>query len=384
MESQYQNFSEHLRKFLLDLDRYVPGGQGIKNFLQYFEKLDMSKVVQRYHTVIEAHKEALASKNPEIFSNSLVIFPDVNLSQYWQKLGSGQKAKIWTHMMILYIQSELVVNASAAPQSSKSESSDSKPKQVSSEVVTASSSIEEKKKSEEEEEEVFNPFVGVGSDNKQYSVDDISAGVKNLPNDQPSIGVGSIVKLVGLDKAFNMDELQEQLKNMDENDIKQATESIQGMLGNNVDPKTSSLISEMLGNIAEELQNDDLKSGDPFDSLTRIADKVSQKLKPKIEQEGVDMNSLWKSTQTMSGQLKDKDGNNIFGGNGPNPFDMLNRVMSGQMSEQECMQNCNTMLQGMGVDPNQVMQQYQQGQQGQPGQPGQPGQRRKPKGRRRR
>lgn len=369
METQYQNFSTHLRKFIEDLDRYVPGGQGIRNFLQVFNNLDMTKVVKRFHQIMKVNQEQLAAKDETMFSSPIVLFPDVNLSSYWSKLTGGQKAKIWTHLMILFIQSEILTSTpESSPQSSSSSQTSQTTVSTSKQGTTTDQSDDTTDKKEVKKEvkavqvaklpENFNPFIGVGGDSKDYAVDDLVAGIQSLPDDQPSVGVGAIAKLVGLDKVFNMEELQEQLKNMDEEDIKQATESIKGMLGSNVDEKTSNIMSEMLKNIAEELQKGDLKDGNPFDSLSRIADTVSQKIRPKFEEEGVDMNTLWQSTRNMSGQLKDKQGNPLFSG-GPNPFDMLNRVMNGQMSEQECLNNCNTMLRGMGVDPNQVMRQHQ-------------------------
>jgi hypothetical protein len=350
MEAQYQNFSAQLRKFIQDLDRYVPGGPGIRNLLQVFDNLDMAKVAIRFHQQMKPHQDNLAAKNEVIFSKSFVMLPDVNISTYWTKLSTGQKAKMWTHLMILYIHSELLTSGSDTTTSSKSEQKTVTPVDSvmpeSKEIVVT--------KTDGQLSADFNPYVGVGSDNGEYNVEDMIAGVQNLPDQQTSLGVGAIAKLVGLDKVFNMDELQEQLKNMDEDDIKQATDSIKGMMGNNVDEKTSAIMSDMLRSIAEELQKDDIKGGNPFDSLSRIADTVSQKIRPRFEEDGVDMHQLWQSTRNMSGQLKDKNGNPIFSGTGgKNPVDMLNKMMSGKMSEQDCMNNCNSMLQEMGVNMNQ-------------------------------
>ncbi len=146
---------------------------------------------------------------------------------------------------------------------------------------------------------------------------------------------------------------------MKKEDIDEATNSIKSLLGNNVDDNTSNLISDMLTNIKDELQKEDMSSGNPLDSIVKIAESVASKIKPKIEEDGIDMTQLWNSTQTLANQCKDQNGNDLFGGN-MNPFELVNQMMGGldnqnpqgmqpNMTQEEYLNNCNEMLQSMGM-----------------------------------
>ena len=324
MEEQYTKFSANLQHFVSDLHRYAPT-TGTKNFLDNFTKLDMVKVVDRFYNYIKPHQESVAGKKEEIFDSPFVVFPGIDLSGFWKELGPGQKAKIWTHIQILFIQSELIRHT---------------PKPV-------------EEPSEKSGMDNFNPYVGVGSSTTDFGVNDIIKTLNSVPEEESAgPGMSSMLKMMGFDKMINIDELKEQLENMNQEDIEQATESIKSMLGGNVDDNTAGLITEMLSNISEELKQGNLSKDDPFGSLTKIADVVSNKLKPKIENENIDMRQLLNSTEQMSANLTDQNGNPMFGGF--NPFKLLSGIASGQVSEKDGLAQCNQMLKGMGIDPNQI------------------------------
>ena len=131
--------------------------------------------------------------------------------------------------------------------------------------------------------------------------------------------------MVGIDKMLNLGELTEQLKNMKKEDIDEATNSIKCLLGN--DDNTSNLVSDMLMNIQDELKKENISNGNPLDNIVKIAESVASKMKPKMDEDGVDMNKLWQSTQNLANQCANENGNSLFG-NGNNPFDLKKSVTS--------------------------------------------------------
>lgn len=337
------NFVTQLKSFIEDLARYDPTNSNIKKFLTVYPELDGNKLLAKFYAVMKPHENYIVQKDDSLFNSSLVLFSNIDLAEIWQKLGKGQRAKSWIQLTILLIKAEISTKqvTSKAPEPASTQTS----------LTLQKAPFE------------FNPYIGIGSDNPNFGVDNLSVNLDTLPDQSSTgVGVGAVAKLMGIDKMFNMEDLQNQLQNMTDNDIEQATQSIKNMLGPNVDEKTGAIMGDMLKSITEELKKSDMSGSNPFDSLTKIADVVSQKIHPKFADADVDMSKLWQSTRNISTQLKDKNGNSVFGNNksGTNPFDMLNGVMSGQMSEKDCLNSCNTMLKNLGVDPTKYVGQLGQ------------------------
>ena len=176
----------------------------------------------------------------------------------------------------------------------------------------------------------FNPFVGVGSNTDSYGLDDLLKNV-DLPSEpaaRSSIGVSQVIKLIGVDKMIDMNELSNQLKNMPKEKIDQAIGGIKELLGD-ADPETSNMIDMMLQDITKELDKD-TGDVDPITKLTSIAENVAQNLLPKIDPKKLDMKKVWDTTKKMASGCKDANGKSMFGGPN-NPLDMLTGFMERQM-----------------------------------------------------
>ena len=126
---------------------------------------------------------------------------------------------------------------------------------------------------------------------------------------------------------INLNQLTDQLKNMKQEDIDEATDTIRNMLGTNDNGAAGELISDMLTNIRDELQNEDISSGNPLNNIVKLAENVANKMKPKMDNSDVNVEDLFKSTKNLTDNCVDENGNNIFG-NGLNPFAMMNTMMN--------------------------------------------------------
>lgn len=177
----------------------------------------------------------------------------------------------------------------------------------------------------------IDPFLGVGQNNVQdFGVEDMLATTKDLPQGPQAPGLGSMAKMLGVDKMFNMEELSKQLKNINKSEIDEATKNIQKLLGSNVDENTSNMIGSILSDITDHLKSEDIGSGDPIQNIISIAEKVAQKAMPKIDSNKVDMKKIFESTQKLADNYKDEKGNPILSGPN-NPLAMLSSMMQGQM-----------------------------------------------------
>ena len=366
MEKHYEEFVKNLYKFISDLNRYTKD-EGTKKILEVFDKLDMGKVMLRYLNTLREDEENIKSRNEDVFKKDVIIFPGVNLKNLWTQLSDKQKEKVWTYLQILYIQSELVLNFKESVSDNTN-----KNKTITTMIDDVKEHTDDNKQivvKEDEQDEFnnlgFNPFVGIGGDSGQgFTCEQMYSGLDNLEDDQPSTpGLGALAGMFGVDKMINIEELSNQLKNMDKEEIDKATNNIKSLLGTEEDENTTRLISDMLTNITDELKKDDISKGNPLDNIIKIAETVASKMKPKLDENNIDMQNLWNSTQSLATQCKDEEGNELFSG-ANNPFNMLNQMMgmaqnmndgnpNGQpMNEQDMMKNASNMLNGMGLNMN--------------------------------
>jgi hypothetical protein len=333
MEQHYKNFISTFYQFISDLNRYSQN-PGTQKALDIYNNLDMAKVIFRTYHLMNDSLQKIQSKDDTLFKNPFVLLPDVDISVYWPTLIKGQREKIWTYLNILYLETEFLMNKKEPVQQTPTSSE---------QQVAETKAVD------------FNPFVGINGDNNVESVS-VDSMLSSIPTTDESSssgpGIESIAKAIGLNKMINIDDLTNQLKNMKKEDIDVATNNIKELLGNNVDEKTSGLITDMLTNISTEMKKNELSQGDPFKNLLNVAEIVASKMKPKIEENNIDVAQLINSTQLFASQCKDNTGKPIFNDK-MNPFTLLNQLTSGgqgTLNEEQCAQQCNNMLKNMGLN----------------------------------
>ena len=348
MDHHYKSFLETFYKFIFDLNRYSPN-DNCEEVLQIFDKLDIVKIIYRTHNLLHANTNVIEQRDEILFQNPFIILPDIDLSVHWPKLIRGQKEKLWTYMKILLIESELLMHYQESSQHEQSLSQIGQTpilqQNTSTELVPVNKEVE------------FNPYVGIGcsSEQNEYNVNDLFAGLPKDDESDYAPGLGMVANMMGLDKKFNMEELSNQLKNMKPEDIENATNNIKDMLGPNVDQKTSDFISDMLTNISQEMSSNKMKNDDPIGNIMNIAKSVAEKIRPQVEENKIDMSQLLGSTKGLATQCRDKNGNPMFTENN-NPFMMLEQLTSnmkangshprGQFNENQL----NEMLRNMGLN----------------------------------
>ena len=357
MEEHYKNFITTLYKFIFDLNRYVPN-DGTKEALQIYDKLDTAKVIFRLYHLLNNNLDKIKNKDETVFNTPFIILPNIDLSVCWSKLIKGQKDKLWIYLSILSVETDILVN-------SKQETGSKQESVTKQDTPSPSKDLVIKEENQAVKKDDFDPFIGVGKDDEEFGVDQMYAAVPTLDEDRPSgVGIETIMNLTGIDKMINMDELTSQLKNMNKEDIDNATNSIKAYLGPNVDSNTTNLISDMLMSVSEELKNNDLgKGANPIATIKNIAETVASKMRPNIEKNNIDISQLINATQAFGNNLKDKNGNPMFGNGNVNPFALLSQLAgnmnSGTVTEQQqqqYMNQCNEMMQTMGLDPNLISQ----------------------------
>lgn len=307
----FSRFVANLHKFVSDLNRYVPNN-GCTKFLEVFSKLDMNRILIKYLNSVRPVEIKLKNRDESVFTSKFIPIPGIDLTSLFKQLQNDrQKTKVWTYLQILYVHAEMIAKYGTEEKEKESDTKLSKDllikniyDDVKSNIMNSTDTdTDTQLTTESDTQMMFNPYIGIGSDDTDYSVDDILAGPMSMPDDgvsKPSFD--SMIKLLGVDKMLNIEALKHQLQNMSEQDIEEATQQVKAILGDNADnEKTSNLISNMLHSIQDELKHGEMNNNsnnNPFDSMMNIAEKVAAKMRPNIKEE--DIEHLAKSAENMN------------------------------------------------------------------------------------
>lgn len=284
------NFVSTLHKFITDLNRYYPN-ESCEKFLNIYDSLDMNKILLKLLHVMRKNVVKLESKDNSLFEHELVIIPGINTSLLWNKLTSGQQNKCWTYLQILYFNADLI------------------------EKITNN------------KQDDFNPYEGICPDKKleDYSVNDLVETINMEDEEIGTPGLESLAKMFNLDKMFDLDKLKEQLSNMTDEEMNNASEGIKKLLGNNLDERSTELVTNMISEIKTELKNEKIdKNANPFEIINKIANNVATNVRPKIND--ADMQKLFNATQNNT--------------SGFNPMDMMKKFgINDKASMEKLMEN---------------------------------------------
>jgi hypothetical protein len=335
MERQYEQFVSTLYKFVYDLDRYHTT-KGTSEIVGKFKFLNMNKVMLKFYRITKDNIELIKNKNDKLFDNSFLILPDVDMGYYWKVLTDNQKKKIWVYINILYTICDMILYI-------KNDCTDN----------TINKFINKNTIGDKETKKTFDPYIGVGEDTVEYSVDDVCAGdcdkVIARPEESTSpIGLSSLMGMVGMNNILNLDEIRNQLKNLSSSDIKGMTEKISDMLEND-DSQTINLITSILENIKESFGEGQSLSSNPMEDISKIANNIVNKIKPEVENGNIDFKKILESTKKMSEKYNSQG---LFP-NGFNPFNLLNKLMSNNnnnISEKEYITELDNMCGNLGIN----------------------------------
>lgn len=372
MEQYYADFVSNLKSLVLELDAFY-STEGTKEFIKIFSELKFGMVIARYNKISNKCKEQLNKKDESLFQdNKFNILPGINLSEIWKKINDSQKDRIWTYLQILHLSSNFLMEYSRKSNISNKPVGLLNTSDYNKQTKPAKTQETQETQGTQETQEAskqltFNPYEGIGVSaplTATYDMNDLMSGPKVLPGEQSQNSSSGIASMLGMGNLLNMDELAKELKNINPEEIEQATNNIKNLLGNNVDKKTSDMLTDMLTNITDELKRepDDANNSNPIDKIVKIAESVAEKMVPKMRAENMDVSKLWKSTQQIASQCG--DGNQMF--NGFNPMTIINTIMNKQMNfqenmagktEEECLQECQNLLKSAGIpnmDPNNI------------------------------
>lgn len=155
--------------------------------------------------------------------------------------------------------------------------------------------------------QIFNPFLGYES-NGEYGIDKLFDG-KELPK-EGNISIESMLSLLGVEKFFDEAKINEELKNIDDEQIHVATDKIVELLGasNNAEVKEvcNTLIVDILANFKQNGLNN------IGDTLKIVAENARNKIDiNKMRKTADSMKYFMNNSQDLMKDMKDDKGNPI-------------------------------------------------------------------------
>jgi hypothetical protein len=162
------------------------------------------------------------------------------------------------------------------------------------------------------EQYLFNPFIGIQSDNN-FDLEKLfpnQIGVDNTADKFNNMAIKNLLGNLNIGNLLNVKDLNEQFKNITDNDISDASNSITNMLGLNKDAETVQNCNNLVKGIVDDLKTNGIT--DFVSTIENIKDKYADILDPlKFKNSGFNLDNFMKNATNEIENMKDENGNTI-------------------------------------------------------------------------
>jgi hypothetical protein len=266
---------------------------------------DIGAAVKKVYKVLTANIDYLhPDENIELFylkdKNSIVtIIPGVDIGCVAKSMNIEEQKVLWVNIFMMYISSaNLIAMINNLKREGKQWEIIPKLRVKVVESGLFNSGL------------LFNPFVGFNEDKGEYDMDALFANVDKLENPNPAgMGLNALLKMTGVDKIFDMDKLSEQIKDVDEEEIKKATVNLTNMIGAKGDNDTQELLTNLVNDVVKKLQSGEK---DIFGIAQSVAMDRGKTVDPAKFMKTASKFKNFASQDHLS-NLKDENGNPIGG-----------------------------------------------------------------------
>lgn len=218
----------------------------------YIKKMNDSskliKIVLDAGSVLLSHKTRIASEDVSLFQEAFNIAYKINLTFYWKRTRDNPERRTYIWKML----KRLVVYAGIVVEPTK-------------EILVAQDKVEE---------DNFNVIDGVQATEQLETLDTVTQQIDNIPYDREML-INKAMEMAGF--KYNADELKNQIKNVNEDQLNQIPNMLQQMLGTQGDQELNNVLSVMTHDVGNVLKNTDVTKGNLFDNITGVAKQMIDK-----------------------------------------------------------------------------------------------------------
>jgi hypothetical protein len=280
----------------------------INGFKEDSDDFDQGRVIKKVYKVLtqnldklypEFDKSLFTMKNEK--KEIITIISGLDIGLISNMITDEDKNNVWGNMCLMYVASVGMISTI---------NSHKKEGRVSEFVPKLKEKLLELGILDEESK-LFNGYIGL-SNNEEYNIKNMFESVGNLKAPTgPSME--DMFKLSGIDKLVNMDQLNEQLKNINQDDISEATDSITKLLNSEGDSDVAETCKTLIEGIVNDLHEN---PGGGIQSMFQTAKSVTEKLGSKLDKNKMKKTAAQVSTFMENGEanlknLKDEHGNPI-------------------------------------------------------------------------
>lgn len=263
-----------------------------KTLTQYLNKIYDNKKLLKDETLFNIKED-----------NKLIsIISGIDINLVYKKLNEDEKNIIWNNMYMLYVSSMIMVslNNNLHVEGAHSEALNLCMKECAKAGLI-------------KDDKFLNPFVGISivglsNETTNYDINSMYSNIEDYK--EPSLSIDNMLSMVGMDKFFNMEEFNNQLKDMN---FENTTKEFANILGNDND--VTEVCNTLMGSMMEKVKNNPNGGLIGFiEAAKSVTQEVGTKLdKEKMEKTVNKMHEFMSNSKEKLKDLKDQNGNNIGG-----------------------------------------------------------------------
>lgn len=295
------------------------------------EKYDQGKIIKRiYKTITQNIDKFYPEHNISLFqlrnekNEIITIIPGLDIYQVVRdkNISDDEINKMWSYLYAIYISAaNMIMESNKNKKESKTWENLPGMRKKMVELC------------DNKEDLLFNPYIGLNTETGEYDIDTMYSNLDNMPS-PTGINMGDVMKMGGLDKMLDMEQLKTQLNDIKDEDIDIATKEISNLIGGKDDSDTQEICGDLVRNVVQELQQNKDGNLDFFGIANSVAQKLgkSKMQNEKYQKTANQFKNFMSSGQDKLKNMKDEKGNPV----GQQLFNQLNMFqMMAQMGQQE-------------------------------------------------
>ncbi len=317
------------------IDRYFVSSQKlIDNLKELDPDFDYTRFVKKAFSVLRQNESCLLlkDKNPNLFSlrdennKKITILPGIDLSVGYKTLNQDEQTQFWQYMF-LFSSSIFSMIKISNPEKFIKYLHVEQTNQFINDTLTKTGILFNDK--------IFNPFIGLCEKDGSYELNDMFTQGE-LPKQQ-SVSIESVLKMMGVDKMFDEGKLNDELKNLNETQLKETSDGILKLMGAQNNPEVKEVCDFLVRDIVSQLKEGGFSLNNMSDTMFKVAENAKN---------NIDMNKMKKTVSSMKNfmensheklkNLKDENGNPLG--------EQLMTKMAGPLNMINLMNNMNIQI----------------------------------------
>ena len=311
------------------------------------DNLNEGKIIKKVYKTLRDNLTLLRDKDGALFTvkdsdnKIMTIIPGIDIGLIYKNFEEEEKAKFWQFMYLMFISSVKMIHSA-----NETKMHTGKNKEIFEHIESMEKELT--RTGLTVRGMAFNPFVGLDgvSSKDEFGVNELYSGdvPKQAPMGIPGVDINMVLQQLGIQNVVDIDKINDQLKNITEAEIQDATQNITNIIGASDDPDVADVCNTLVRSIVENLKENGIS--DMMGTLQSISQSVGDKIDPtKMQKTANTMNGFMQNSESQLRNMKDESGNNIgeklFAAMG-NPLNMAKEFSEGKMPQMPQMPQMNT------------------------------------------